>query len=171
VLRQPGRIGILRRCGFADSSFSRRRHRSWLRRPFDRPRRPDGRFSIVAQRSTTARSPGGLKGTAVLAFGRPRHAGDQWLYRPERHALKQVTAPVSAEPFVGSDLSLHDLELPDEMASWTEMDARATLRGEESDRRHGIHPAGVGTRRALIKGTLLISASVVPMPRSLVPSR
>src|SRR5881397_357335 len=58
--------------------------------------------------------------------------GDQWLYLPELQRVRQITARTRNESFVGTDLSYHDLDLIQELTSWTEDDARSSLRGEET---------------------------------------
>src|SRR5438876_5380784 len=75
-------------------------------------------------------SPSEVKGTSFLAFSHKGRAADQWLYLPELKRVRQITARARNESFMGTDLSYHDLDLIQEMTSWTEADARSTLRGE-----------------------------------------
>ena len=95
-------------------------------------------------------APAEVKGTGFLAFTHKGRAADQWLYLPELQRVRQITARARNESFMGTDLSYHDLDLIQEMTSWTEADARSTLRGEatvdgtptyaieETPRREGI---------------------------------
>jgi outer membrane lipoprotein-sorting protein len=76
-------------------------------------------------------APAEVKGTAFLAFSHHGKPADQWLYLPELKRVRQITANIRNESFVGTDLSYHDLDLVTEMPSWTEADARSKLRGEE----------------------------------------
>ncbi|HLK12019.1 MAG TPA: outer membrane lipoprotein-sorting protein [Candidatus Binatia bacterium] len=76
-------------------------------------------------------APAEVKGTAFLAFTHRGKPADQWLYLPELKRVRQITANIRNESFVGTDLSYHDLDLITEMPSWTEADARSKLRGEE----------------------------------------
>jgi len=75
-------------------------------------------------------APAEVKGTGFLAFTHKGRAADQWLYLPELQRVRQITARARNESFMGTDLSYHDLDLIQEMTSWTEADARSTLRGE-----------------------------------------
>jgi len=77
-------------------------------------------------------SPPEVKGTAFLSFTHKGRSADQWLYLPELKRVRQITARTRNESFVGSDLSYHDLDLLQEMTSWTENDARSKLTGEET---------------------------------------
>ena len=78
------------------------------------------------------RSPAEVKGTAFLAFTHKGRAADQWLYLPELQRVRQITARTRNESFMGTDLSYHDLDLMQEMVSWTEADAKSSLRGDET---------------------------------------
>src|SRR5438132_2002257 len=75
-------------------------------------------------------APAEVKGTGFLAFTHKGRAADQWLYLPELQRVRQITARTRNESFMGTDLSYHDLDLIQEMTSWTEADAPSTLRGE-----------------------------------------
>jgi outer membrane lipoprotein-sorting protein len=77
-------------------------------------------------------SPAEVKGTGFLAFTHKSRAADQWLYLPELQRVRQITARTRNESFMGTDLSYHDLDLIQEMTSWSEDDARSSLRPEES---------------------------------------
>ena len=77
-------------------------------------------------------APAEVKGTGFLAFTHKGRPADQWLYLPELQRVRQITARARNESFMGTDLSYHDLDLIQEMTSWTEADARSSLRGEET---------------------------------------
>src|SRR5881409_898793 len=80
------------------------------------------------------REPGDEQKT-ILFFLAPAHKGrpaDQWLYLPELQRVRQITARTRNESLMGTDLSYHDLDLIQEMTSWSEEDARSSLRGEET---------------------------------------
>jgi outer membrane lipoprotein-sorting protein len=77
-------------------------------------------------------SPAEVKGTGFLAFNHKGHPADQWLYLPELKRVRQITARARSESFVGTDLSYHDLDLIQEMPSWSETDAASQLRNEET---------------------------------------
>ena len=77
-------------------------------------------------------APAEVKGTAFLAFTHKGRSADQWLYLPELKRVRQITARARSESFVGTDLSYHDLDLIQELGSWSEEDARSKLGGEET---------------------------------------
>ncbi|HZP43722.1 MAG TPA: outer membrane lipoprotein-sorting protein [Candidatus Binatia bacterium] len=77
-------------------------------------------------------APAEVKGTGFLAFNHKGRPADQWLYLPELQRVRQITARARSESFMGTDFSYHDLDLIQEMPSWTEADARSSLRGEET---------------------------------------
>ena len=77
-------------------------------------------------------APAEVKGTGFLAFTHKGRPADQWLYLPELQRVRQITARTRNESFMGTDLSYHDLDLIQEMTSWTEADARSSLHGEET---------------------------------------
>jgi outer membrane lipoprotein-sorting protein len=77
-------------------------------------------------------APAEVKGTGFLSFTHKGRAADQWLYLPELQRVRQITARTRNESFMGTDLSYHDLDLLQEMTSWTEADARSSLRDDES---------------------------------------
>src|SRR5437667_3509903 len=76
-------------------------------------------------------APAEVKGTGFLAFTHKGRAADQWLYLPELQRVRQITARARNESFMGTDLSYHDLDLIQEMTSWSEADATSKLRGDE----------------------------------------
>ncbi len=77
-------------------------------------------------------SPAEVKGTGFLAHTHKGRPADQWLYLPELKRTRQITARSRTESFVGTDLSYQDLDIIQELGSWSEEDARASLRGEET---------------------------------------
>src|SRR5262249_40661560 len=77
-------------------------------------------------------APAEVKGTAFLSYTHKGRPADQWLYLPELKRVRQITSRARSESFVGTDLSYHDLDLLQEMISWTEDDAASSLRGEET---------------------------------------
>jgi outer membrane lipoprotein-sorting protein len=77
-------------------------------------------------------APAEVRGTAFLAHVHPGRPADQWLYLPELKRIRKITAQTRRESFVGTDLSYQDLDLIQEMTSWSEADAASRLRGEES---------------------------------------
>jgi hypothetical protein len=77
-------------------------------------------------------SPAEVKGTGFLAYTYKARPADQWLYLPELKRIRQITPRSRTESFVGTDLSYQDLDIIQELSSWSEADARSTLRGEET---------------------------------------
>lgn len=77
-------------------------------------------------------APAEVKGTGFLSFIHKSRPADQWLYLPELQRVRQITARTRNESFMGTDLSYHDLDLIQEMTSWSEADARSSLRPEET---------------------------------------
>ncbi len=77
-------------------------------------------------------SPAEVKGTGFLAYTHKGRPADQWLYLPELKRTRQITARSRTESFVGTDLSYQDLDIIQEMSSWSEEDARSSLRGKET---------------------------------------
>lgn len=77
-------------------------------------------------------APAEVKGTGFLAYTHPGRPAEQWLYLPELQRVRQITPRSRTESFVGSDLSYQDLDIIQEMGSWSEADAASSLRGEEA---------------------------------------
>lgn len=77
-------------------------------------------------------APASVAGTAFLAITHPDRAADQWLYLPEFRRARRVGGAARRSGFVGTDFTYHDLDLLAAMPSWTDADATATLRGEET---------------------------------------
>jgi outer membrane lipoprotein-sorting protein len=77
-------------------------------------------------------TPAEVKGTGFLAFTHKGRPADQWLYLPELQRVRQITARSRSESFMGTDFTYHDLDLIQEMPSWTDADAGASFRPEET---------------------------------------
>jgi len=77
-------------------------------------------------------APAEVKDTAFLSFNHKGRRAEQWLYLPNLKRIRQITANIRHESFVGTDLTYHDLDLLAEMTSWSEDDARSQLRGDET---------------------------------------
>jgi hypothetical protein len=92
-------------------------------------------------------APAEVKGTGFLAFMHKGRPADQWLYLPELQRVRQITARTRNESFMGTDLSYHDLDLIQEMTSWTEEDARSSLRGDETIDGTACHVVELASRR------------------------
>lgn len=75
-------------------------------------------------------APAEVKGTALLAFTHKRRQGEQWLYLPALARVRVISGSARREKFVGTDLTYHDLDLIQEMGSWTEEDATSKLVGD-----------------------------------------
>jgi len=84
-------------------------------------------------------APPEAKGTGFLAFVHPGRPAEQWLYLPDVKRVRQIAANMQNESFVGSDLTYRDMNLLAEMPWWSENDAGATLRGEETVGGVGCH--------------------------------
>jgi outer membrane lipoprotein-sorting protein len=78
--------------------------------------------------------PASQKGVAFLSFSHPGRADEQWIYLPALKRVRQIGFSKSArkDSFVGTDLSYHDLDVLQDMTSWSEAEAPATLLGEET---------------------------------------
>jgi outer membrane lipoprotein-sorting protein len=74
-------------------------------------------------------APAEVKGTALLAFTHKGRQGEQWLYLPALARVRVISGSARREKFVGTDLTYHDLDLIQEMSSWTEQDATSKLLG------------------------------------------
>ncbi len=75
-------------------------------------------------------APAEVKGTALLAFTHKGRQGEQWLYLPALARVRVISGSARREKFVGTDLTYHDLDLIQEMTSWTEEDAQSKLLGD-----------------------------------------
>jgi len=91
-------------------------------------RRADGERKTIA----FVVAPPEVKGTGFLAFARAGRAPEQWLYLPDLKRVRQIASTMRNESFVGSDLTYRDMNLLAEMSSWSDADATASLRGEET---------------------------------------
>src|SRR5262245_12415924 len=79
-------------------------------------------------------SPAEVKGTGFLAYTYKQRPAEQWLYLPELKRIRQITPRSRTESFVGTDLSYQDLDIIQELSSWSEADARSSRRGGEPAR-------------------------------------
>jgi hypothetical protein len=77
-------------------------------------------------------SPAEVKGTAFLAYTHKGQPAEQWLYLPELKRTRQIAPRSRTESFVGTDLTYQDLDIIQEMAAWSDDDARSSLRGQET---------------------------------------
>lgn len=75
--------------------------------------------------------PAEVRGTGLLSFSHPGRAAEQWLYLPALNRVRQISADTRSQSFVGTDLSYQDLDLIQEIPSWTEADARSSLLRED----------------------------------------
>lgn len=75
--------------------------------------------------------PAEVRGTGFLSLSHPGKAAEQWLYLPALSRVRQITAQTRTQSFVGTDLSYEDLDIMQEMPSWTEEDAASELLREE----------------------------------------
>jgi hypothetical protein len=78
--------------------------------------------------------PASQRGVAFLSFSHPGRADEQWIYLPALKRVRQIGVSKAArkESFVGTDLSYHDLDVLQDMTSWSEAEAPAMLLGEET---------------------------------------
>jgi outer membrane lipoprotein-sorting protein len=75
--------------------------------------------------------PAEVRGTAFLSLSRPGKTAEQWLYLPALKRVRQITAQTRTQSFVGTDLSYQDLDIIQDMPSWTEEDAPSELIRDE----------------------------------------
>ncbi len=94
---------------------------------YERRRPGDARETIVF-----FQGPAEVQGTGFLAHTQPGRPAEQWLYLPELKRVRQITPRSRSESFVGTDLTYQDLDILQDMSSWSEEDARSSLRGEET---------------------------------------
>jgi hypothetical protein len=92
-------------------------------------------------------APAEVKGTGFLAFTHKGRPADQWLYLPELQRVRQITARTRNESFMGTDFSYHDLDLIQEMASWSEDDATSRRRDDETVDGRPTHVIELAPRR------------------------
>lgn len=76
-------------------------------------------------------APPDVRGIGFLSLSRSGRPAEQWLYLPALGRVRQITAQTRTESFVGTDLTYQDLDLLQEMPSWTEEDASSKLVREE----------------------------------------
>jgi hypothetical protein len=92
-------------------------------------------------------APAEVKGTALLAFTHKGRQGEQWLYLPALARVRVISGSARREKFVGTDLTYHDLDLIQEMGSWTEDDATSKLLGEGEAGGTAVHNIELTPRR------------------------
>lgn len=76
--------------------------------------------------------PAEVRGTGFLSLSRSGAPAQQWLYLPALSRVRKITSQSRSESFVGTDLSYQDLDIIQEMPSWTEEDAASELLREET---------------------------------------
>lgn len=91
--------------------------------------------------------PTDIKGMGFLAYTHKGRPADQWLFLPELASTRRIAGRARGEKFVGTDLSFHDLDLLNEMPSWTEEDATSALGPDESIDGTACHRIDFTTRR------------------------
>lgn len=91
--------------------------------------------------------PSEVRGTGFLSISRPGKAAAQWLYLPALSRVRQITAQTRTQSFVGTDLSYQDLDILQEMPSWTEEDAASELVRDETLDGAAVHVIGLTPRR------------------------
>jgi outer membrane lipoprotein-sorting protein len=92
-------------------------------------------------------APAEVKGTALLAFTHKGRQGEQWLYLPALARVRVISGSARREKFVGTDLTYHDLDLIQEMTSWTEDDAPSKLLGDADVGGTPVHDIELTPRR------------------------
>ena len=92
-------------------------------------------------------APAEVKGTALLAFTHKGRQGEQWLYLPALARVRVISGSARREKFVGTDLTYHDLDLIQEMGSWTEEDATSKLLGDGEVGGTAVHNIELSPRR------------------------
>jgi hypothetical protein len=92
--------------------------------------------------------PAEVRGTGFLSLSRPGAPAQQWLYLPALSRVRKITSQSRSESFVGTDLSYQDLDIIQEMPSWTENDAASELIREELVGDVPTHVIGLSPRRA-----------------------
>lgn len=76
-------------------------------------------------------APDAIKGTAVLTQQRAHGAAERWLYLPRQKRARRFGGQMRDEGLMGTDLTGGELDLLNDMLTWTAADVRATLRGQE----------------------------------------
>jgi hypothetical protein len=76
-------------------------------------------------------APDAIKGTAVLSQQRAHGAAERWLYLPRQKRARRFGGQMRDEGLMGTDLTGAELDLLNDMLTWTTSDVRATLRGPE----------------------------------------
>jgi hypothetical protein len=92
--------------------------------------------------------PSEVRGTGFLSISRIGKPAEQWLYLPALSRVRQITAQTRTQSFVGTDLTYQDLDIIQEMPSWSETDATSELVREETIDDVVTHVIGLTPRRA-----------------------
>lgn len=71
------------------------------------------------------------KGTGFLSVQHKGGPAEQWLYTPKTNRLRVIAGNFRQQRFEGTDLTFHDVDLLNEMGSWTEADATSSLIADE----------------------------------------
>lgn len=91
--------------------------------------------------------PAEVRGTGFLSFSRAGNPAEQWLYLPALNRVRQITAQTRTQSFVGTDLTYQDLDIIQEMPSWTEEDAASELIRDETLDQVATHVIGLSPHR------------------------
>jgi len=100
------------------------RHRELV--VYERRLEDDGRQTILF-----FDEPAEVRGTGFLSLSHPGAPAEQWLYLPALNRVRQITSQTRTQSFVGTDLSYQDLDMMQDMPSWSEDDAASELLREE----------------------------------------
>jgi hypothetical protein len=78
-------------------------------------------------------SPATIKGVGFLSYSHRDRPDDQWLYLPALKRVRSIAAGKQqrSDSFVGTDLTYHDLDVLQDMTSWSAADAPSALLGED----------------------------------------
>lgn len=91
--------------------------------------------------------PSEVRGTGFLSISRTGKPAEQWLFLPALSRVRQITAQTRTQSFVGTDLTYQDLDIIQEMPSWSEDDAASELVREEVVDEVPTHVIGLNPRR------------------------
>jgi hypothetical protein len=91
--------------------------------------------------------PAEVRGTGFLSISRAGKPAEQWLYLPALSRVRQITSQTRSQSFVGTDLSYRDLDILQEMPSWSEEDAASELLRDEAIDDVPMHVIALSPRR------------------------
>ena len=91
--------------------------------------------------------PSEVEGTGFLSLSHPGKAAEQWLYLPAYGRVRQITAQTRTQSFVGTDLTHQDLDILQEMPSWSEADASSELVRDDAVDDEAVHVIALTPRR------------------------